>query len=592
MQFNIYSQLQKEIDQFNNNKIKIAGTQSGSGAKYLNDNGGGYSFSQKETLNLIDLYYNSKFESGDTDSEGQRKVFLNICAFRADVASKQVDIDVKDFLFVPDDTSSEFGAIFLTRKFKQWAKENFFGELINETVMDYPKYGTVVVKKLKDKIERVPLKNIYIQQDAKDIRTAEYFIEEHKDMRLEDIQDMKEWDSSGLDLNFDSCVTVYERYGRVPVSTYKQLKGIEVEDGDDNKITNCIAIIVLNEKKKKEEANGSVLYIEELEGKDRPYEECHWKRQDGRWLGVGEIENQFENQIVQNMTANLRKRAMYWSSKHIFQSADTEIAKNLVRNVKDGDVLKIMPNGNITPVAIETRNLNEIQSSETLWERNSDQKSFTYEVATGEAMPSGTPFRLGVVMSNAVNSHFSLKRENLGLFFNRVVMEQVLDIFKRDNRKEHKMMIPADEKGIEMLKQEVKNIALYKNFKEQLLQGLIPDIELIKMKVDEEIAKRKNLEFLIPDDYYEQLETTVTLVTTGENVNIEKRLESLTNLYNSMVQKGDPRSEIVLKRILALSGEDYDAFGEVPQAPAQGQAPQGASMNDLVQMAMPAQPNA
>lgn len=575
MQFNIFSQLQKELQEFNNDRIQIAGVE-GHGAKYLNNKGGGYQFSQKDTLNLIDLYYNSKFESGDTDSEGQRKVFLNICAFRADVATKQVDLDVKDFVFVPDDNASEFGALFLTRKFKAWAKENFFGELLNEAEIDYPKYGTVVVKKLKEEVQRVPLKNIIIKQDAKDIKTAEYFIEEHKDMRLEDMQAMKGWNLSNLDLDFDSAVTVYERYGRVPLSTFKELKGLEVEDGDDKKVTNCIAIMTLDAKKKKETPAGNVIFIEELEGKDRPYEECHWRRQDGRWLGIGEIENLFENQIVQNMTANLRKRALYWSSKHLFQSSDTEIAKNLVRNVKDGDVIKIMPNGNISPVSIETRNLGEFQSSEQLWENNSDKKSFTYEVATGEALPSGTPFRLGVVMSNAVNSHFALKRENLGLFFNRVVMELVLDIFKKQNKKPHKMMIPADEKGVEVLKKELAAIYTYQNFKDQLLQGGIPDLEDIKAKVDEEIAKRKNLSFDIPDDYYEQLETTVTLVTTGENINLEKKIESLTNLYTSMAQRGDPRAEIVLKRILALSGEDYDSFGEA-------QAPQGQGMQGIAQ---------
>lgn len=591
MQFNIYSQLQKELKEFQDSKVQIAGEKNEGGAKYLNDKGSGYSFNQKDTLDLIDLYYNSKFESGETDSEGQRKVFLNICQFRADVASKQVDIDVKDFLFVPDDNASEFGALFLTRKFKQWAKKNFFGELINETVTDFPKYGTVVVKKLKDKIERVPLRNIVIKQDAKSIKSAEYFIELHEDMTLEEMEAMKGWDTSELELNYDSRVTVYERYGRLPVSFYKKLKGLEVEDGDDNKVTNCIAFLTLDAKKKKE--TGNVLFIEEMAGEDRPYEEAHWKRQDGRWLGIGEVENQFENQVMRNMTANLRKRAMYWSSKHVFQSSDTELAKNLVRNVKDGEVLKIMPNGNITPVAIETRNLAEFQSNEEIWEKNSDQKSFTYEVATGEALPSGTPFRLGVVMSNAVNSHFALKRENLGLFFNRVVMDQVLDIFKKENKKAHKMLIPTDEKGIETLKNEVKAITLWQNFRDQLLSGIVPDIEAIKAKVDEEVAKRKNLEFEIPDGYYDELATTVTLVTTGENINLEKKIESLTNLYNTMVQKGDSRADTILKRILALTGEDVDSFGSVtPQAPNMPQtAPQGADMNQLAQMAMPQQQN-
>ena len=100
--FSIYGQLQKELTDFFQNKVKIAGIQTDNPLA----SSVGFDFSQWETLNLIELYYNSQFESGKIDSEGQRKVFLNISQFKADVASKQVDIDVKDFVFVPENSLS------------------------------------------------------------------------------------------------------------------------------------------------------------------------------------------------------------------------------------------------------------------------------------------------------------------------------------------------------------------------------------------------------------------------------------------------------------------------------------------------------
>lgn len=566
MQFNIFDQLQTELDEFYKGRVHIAGTQQEGNAKYLKKEENGYTFSQWETINLIELYYNSKFESGPTDSEGQRKVFLNISRFRADVAAKQTDIDVKDFVFVPDDNASTFGAFFLTKQFKSWARKRQFGTVINELNQDFSKFGSCVAKRVGSNIERIPLNSLIVQQDAKSLKTARYVIQKHEDMTFDEMESMKNWDVSGLDIKFGEKHCVYERHGVVQLSWYKQQKGLEVEEGDDMRSIDVMAILLPYMKDKKE-SKGAILFMEK-ETK-RPYEESHWAKVDGRWLGFGEIENQFENQVSRNMTANLRKRAMYWSSKHVFQSSDTEIAKNLVRNVKDGDVLKIMPNGNITPVAIETRNLAEFDTNDAMWEKNSDQKSFTYEVATGEALPSGTPFRLGVVMSNAVNSHFALKRENFGMFLSNIVSEQLLDVFKKENSKKHNVLIANDEKGIEALKREMVAFSKWQNYKEQLLNGILPDLQAIEQKVQEEIDSRQNHDFTIPDGFYDYIKATVDIVTTGENVNIEKKLETLTNFYNTLVQSGDlETAKIVMKRILALTGEDVQNYQSTsPQQP-------------------------
>lgn len=580
MQFNIFDQLKTELNDFYTGKVHIAGTQKDSQSRFLNKEDKGYDFSQWETLNLIDLYYNSKFETGNIDSEGQRKVFLNVCRFRADVAAKQTDIDVKDFVFVPDDSASTNGSIFLTKKFKRWAREKHFGEVINELNVDFSKYGTCVAKRVGSDIERVPLNSLIVQQSAKNLKLATYVIEEHKDMTFDDMESMKGWDVSSLNIPFGEKSTVYERHGIVQLSWFKEQKGLPVQEGDEMRSIDVLAILLPDAKDKKTN-KGTILFMEK-EVK-RPYEEAHWCKIDGRFLGVGEIENQFENQVSRNMTANLRKRALYWSSKHLYQSTDTEIAKNLIRNVKDGDVLKIMPNGNITPVSVETRNLAEYENNDAMWEKNSDQKSFTYEVATGEALPSGTPFRLGVVMTNAVNSHFALKRENFGMFLGKIVSEQLIPVFKKDNRQEHEILLSNDDKGIESLKRDMVEFAIWQNFRDQLLKGIIPDVEAIRAKVQEEIDKRKNHEFTVPEGFYDFIKATVDIVTTGENVNIEKKLETLTNFYNTLVQSGDiETAKVVMKRILALTGEDVQNYQTATTSqPQMQQAMQMAGQGQL-----------
>lgn len=566
--FNIYAQLNKEIQEYNTTSVKLAST---------NDSNG-FEFSQKDTLNVIEMYHNSKFETGSIDSEGQRKFFLNIVRFRQEVAEKQTDIDVKDFLFVPEVDTDEYGAFFLTKKFREWAKKEDFGKVINELNHDYSKFGTCVAKIVGNTIEKVPLLTLKNQQDAKDLQTAKFVIQEHKDMTLDEIEAYKDWDIEEMNIGWNDKVTVFERYGRVPLKWFKKQKDLPIEDGDENKSIDTMAIILLNkDEKKKYKDEGNLLFVEKIDV--RPFREAHWSRVDGRWLGVGEVEKNFENQIFRNMVSNMRRRGLLWASKKIFQSTDTEVARNLVKNVKDGEVLKIMPNGQISQVNMTTQGLNEYEAAAREIDDNADKTSFTFEVATGESMPSGTPFRLGVIMANSVNAYYSLKRENLGMLMEDIVYDLLLPLFKKQNKKEHLLSFTADAEGIERLKKDITRVHVRDNVIENILNEKEVNLDLITNQVTEKM--NRDTEWVtVPDNYYDDLAVTVTLVTTGENLNVEKRIETLTNLYTSLAQKGDPRADKILTKIMSLTGENLDSLVglEAPVQQQQGQPTQGMQM--------------
>jgi len=574
--FDLISQLKNEIDEFSKDiTIATLGNEELSMAKFRKTTRG-YTFNQLKTLNLIDLYYNSKFETGELDSEGQRKLFMNNCAFRSDVASKMIDLDVKDFIFLPED-SNEWGAYLLSRDFKLWAKQNYFGELINEIVEYLPKYGTAVIKKVGSKLQRVPLKNLICQQDAKDLKSARYVIEVHTNKTFDDLKEMIEWDTSKLSLGYDEKVTIYERYGRVPVATLKEFNGEKSTEEDWKKTVDVMAIISMQEIERpgrKKDKDYQILFMEKISS--RPYEEVHWKKQDGRWLGIGEVENLFENQIATNTIANIRRRALLWSSKKIFQSPDDSIVKNLIKEVKDGDIIRIAPNGNITQVDMTTHSVAEFNTTQEGWEQNASQKSFTYEVATGESLPSGTPFRLGVLLSNAVNSHFELKREKLGLFFKRIVLEFLIPIFKKKMKGQHLLLIPANDEEFDALKE----INIDANFRNTIFNHLKKNMFLpsnfvtLKDEIRTELEKKNNILVDIPDEYYDDIKYRIELEITGEAVNLPKKIETLTNLYQVMIQKGDPRADKVLDKLIALTGERIPkAMPTMPQGMPQGTPP-------------------
>lgn len=587
MDFDIIGQIGKEINDFDNTQVYIAGIEPVTG-RYLGKSQKGYYYSQKRTLSLIDLYYNSKYETGEFDSEGQRKLFLNICAFRADVASKQIDLDTKDFSFIPDGKDYIWSAFFIQRKFRQWARESYFGDFINDLVENFPKYGTLVVKKVGKQLERVPLRNLIVKQDAKDLQTAKYVIEEHRDMSLEDMKKYKDWDTSNIDLQYGQTVTVYERYGLVPYSYYCKAMKMDCPTGQEEDLYECVVVATCKATEKKGDFDGNILFIEKVS--ERPYLEVHWKKQDGRWLGVGEVENQFENQVARNMISNMRTRSLKWSSKKLFQTKVDVVNKNLIRDVKDGDVMEVGANGEITQIDSASRATGEFQAAENLWEENSNQKSFTFEVATGEALPSGTPFRLGVVLSNAVNSHFGLKKEKLGLFLKKLVVEFVYDIFIQENRQEHTLAFLSGEEGFEML----RNVFIETEMKKRIMDWAlsdstqVPDFEVMKGLVVEAYGKENHLFIESPKDFYKDAKINIELTLTGEEVDVNAKITTLTTLYQSLVQAGDPRAEKVLSRIMSLQGENLEILlGEKPEPIQQQQAlpQQGQVVSPINQLA-------
>lgn len=594
MQFDIIGQIGKELNDFDNTQVFIAGIEPVTG-RYLGKQNKGYYFSQKRTLSLIDLYYNSKYETGEFDSEGQRKLFLNICAFRADVASKQIDLDTKDFTFIPDGKDEIWKAFFIQRKFRQWARESYFGEFINELVENFPKYGTLVVKKVGKKLERVPLRNLIVKQDAVDLQTAQYVIEEHRSMTKEDMKKYKDWDLSNVELEYGETTTVYERYGLVPYKFYCDTMGITCPKDQEDDLKDCIVVATCNKDTKKGSYNGNVLFIEMID--ERPYLEVHWKKQDGRWLGVGEVENQFENQVARNMISNMRTRSLKWSSKKLFQTKGDAVNKNLIRDVKDGDVLEVGATGEITQIDAASRAIGEFQAAENLWEENSNQKSFTFEVATGEALPSGTPFRLGVVLSNAVNSHFGLKKEKLGLFLKKLVVEFVYDIFINESKEEHTLAFLSGEEGFEL----IKNVFIETEMKKRVMDWAlsdathVPDFAQVRQLVTDAYGKQNHLFIESPKDFYADAKLNIELTLTGEEIDVQATITDLTTIWQGMIQQGDPRADRVLARILSLRGQNLELLvGDKPQPVQQQQnlAQKATVASPINQLAQQNQPQA
>lgn len=584
--FSIVEKIKEELAEFETSWIQLVKRpKDDKGVRYaMSKNTSGNYFNQQDTISTVDLFYNSTFENGEYDDQGERKIFMNVMKFRIDVSAKQIDLDTKNFKFIPDDYSSPFTALFMTKDFKEWAKECYFGEILNQCVEAFPKYGTVVLKKVGREVEFVHLHNIKNEQTAESLETAKYVIEEHVDMYPWEIKSMQGWNTEGIEME-DDCQTVYERYGWVP-RYWMTKNGYEVSAGNQNEYVNTMVIVSFDAEKKDKDSKEHIFYAQEIT--ERPYQECHWSKQHGRWLGVGVGEDLIANQRSKNIVVNLKRRQLSWSAKKIFQTkSEIDAVKNLVRDVEDGAIIDVGINGELVQINTQNQHGGDYEAFSQEWDRNADQKAFTYEVATGESMGSGTPYRLGVLLTDAVNSFFGFKREKLGLFLTRVMDKFLIPQFIKDmSSKERVMSYFSDDPGFETLKDAAMDWVRGEAINASLLSGEVVDVNTLIQAITPYEAV-KQLLINLPQGLYKDAKYKFDLDITGEAIDTPAEVQSLTTVYQLLAQKGDPRADNILDMITRKVGIKMGASPTpggippmTPQVASQGAVPgQGGQVN-------------
>jgi len=578
MKYDIFAQLDREIDDFDTGGYYIVGKPKSEVAYKGSKKGekGGYYYSQKDTLESIDLASSSKYKQGIRDKEGQRKTYMNVVNFYRDVMEMKINIDVANYLFEPTSLDYTWPVWLMGRQFSAFAEEESYDDLIDEYGHDLATYGTTVTKRLRDCTERVPLRTLRNTQSAKTlfdgcINGGYAIIEDEK--HYNEMKKYKGWDISGLSKS--KTHAIFERYGLVPKSlvengAWKQNGGVlEHFNEDTEEMVLVQAILIPTQREKGKDTKGKIVWLEMIDEDTFPLEECHAVKVDGRWLGVGEIEKQLENQIARNLTANLRRRGLLWATKKIYQSSDDEVKSQLLMEATDGEVLYVKPNGTISQVNTATQQLAEFNSDEQSWKENSQQIAFAFNIATGENMPSGTSFSLGVVLDRAVASHFSKVRKKYSLFLKRSFFDQLVPIFRAEYAESHTQQIPIGSTDIENLKEAMIIYHTNQRIFDRVVSRQPVNSDQIRQDILEEMARSPYLFIDIPEEFYPDIHYFMRLNMDDD---IGPDVQTLASLFQALSGNGDPRADQVLKMIFAKQGKSLDAIAGAkpkPLAPVQ-----------------------
>jgi len=549
-----FNRIKKEVEDFQKKSVRVTPH---------------YEYNQKETIEDIIRLYNSRFETGEYDNQGFKKYFFNIVRNPCYVSSKAIDFDTKDIIVDSADGQNSIWSWLMDKDLKQWMKENDFGKTLNDIFYNLPIYGSVVLKKAKDKLHIVDLRNLIVEQTADSLATAAYVMEQHRYTPYELRQ--QPWDKNKIEETIKAWRDTKEPYIRI-VERYGELTEEEINEGGDpniHKYTRTIAFIPEGRDVTQSDlekwnmgSGGIIIEQEEVEPKDFPYREIHWEKMPGRWLGIGRVELLTDPQMRTNEIVNLRVKSSYFATLNLFQSRDDNIKKNLLKDLASGDVITAMDR--IERVPTEDRALGSLDLEERKWSGVRDEITLTYDAIRGERMPAGTPLGSTQIATEMAMSYFDGIKENIGLAIKKIIYEDIVPEFKK--QKEHYLKLVGEDldKWHRLKVQHKLNEELFDFLKSKKRLPSKTQHEVMEKTIGEKMKGKENTVF-VPKDAYKDIKYKIDIIITGEAKNMQVQMANNAMILQMLQQDPeiltDPSKRKIFAKILEKMGmqvEDLD----------------------------------
>ncbi len=543
--------IETEIDGFKKNKITVVE---------------GFDFNQYERIRKNYRLYHSKYKNGkfEKDDKGNnifRKYYFNETRNPCNTATKEIDWDVKDIEINGRGPNDRYKAWFFQKDLEIWMAKNNFANLINRTVLNIPKIGSQVWKFIENEPYLVDMRNFFVDPSADCLDEASYIIERHfynpriflkksKEFNFDEgaVEEVKE----KIKEKDNPKIILYERYGTID-DDYKKVYFAKVKDEMNSVVKGSEFVLDDND-----ETDGKVLKEEEID--KHPYEEFHFEKIEGRWLGVSIPEIVEDAQIRLNELVNMKVKASYWAALQLFQSEDGTLEDNLLEDVRNGTIVQTL--GTIQPIPTEERNLSAYTQEEERWMNNIKTNTFSYGGTRGEPLPARTPLGSKELSVGLTSAHFDQIRDSIASTFKRILIERILPSFKKSNSSEHVIKITDDIDDLQNMVFKHKSSA---DLIEMINRnnGRLPTVEerdISEQVLSKQIREQEEVTFKIPEDFYEDLDYDISVIITGEEEDVSAQnanLQAILQLVgsNPAVLQQEPMKSII-EQIADKSGVD------------------------------------
>src|SRR3990167_3189762 len=521
----IFKIIEKEIDSYLNEITYLAGN---------------IAFSQRKLIKNIINHELRHYPYGQLDSEGDYRIWFDIISPRINAEVKNLDFDTKDILIDSDLPKDNIPNFVSNLSLKRWLRDNGQAGELNESVEQLSGWGNVVWKKIKDGYERIDLSNFYLSNVTAKTLKDTVAIERHQ-MNQSELRSkggiwknvnevIEECGNKTFQAEKDQMVfkdtenkfyEIYERNGEISEKDLFEAQG--KNGGDENKYILAKIVVAGLKKGQEKDDDKFILYADTIS--KMPYKEAHRGKYKGRWMREGLVELLFDCQYRANTIGNQLAKGLEWASKVIFRSSDQLIVQNVHTDMKNGEIIRSQ---DLQQIVLRMTGFDQLVNDWNRIIQLADAIANSYEVVTGESLPSGTPFRLAATLNINANKLFDFLREKLGLAFQELFQDWILPDLIKDLRAKEILKLTGDSDYLNRYYELVVNGWYIENLL-RLPPHTKEQAEILKQNKLNEIKQRPEQLIELEEGLLDDYQPKASVIITGENLNLNSELETLSS---------------------------------------------------------------
>lgn len=525
----------------------------------------GVHFSQYKTIQRIYKFKNRDLTEGNKLKEDlSYDYYFDIISPRVDSEVKNLRFDTKHILVFSENPTKDYPAVFISNAMlKNWMAENGEDEKLKAAVEEFTENGNVGFKKVDGGYEIIDALNTYITNvQAQSVDDTD-IIERHE-LTASQIKRMESWDQDkaqkvikelgnktfSASEQTDPIESTNKRYeifeysGEVSELEFNQLKG--KNEGDEHKY--FLAKIIVAGLRKSGAGEKYTLFAEKLDGKlSDHYIYAHRGSYKGRFWRVGMYEMLIDHQVRANEIGNDLASGLGWASKVFFKSSDSGVLQNIRADMENGDVIIAK---DIDQLNVRMQGMDQLIADWNRLMQDADRLSNSLEVVRGESMPSGTPFRMGMLLDQNAGRLFVLLRQKITLPYKRVFREWVLPQLVDELSGEQIFTLTGETEAQEQLRKMLveswyaQNLAKIGNHTAEIAETIKAE-QLEQLQEVEPVIKNVK-------EIWKGIKPRIFVTITGENSDMADNVQDIVSLLQ--LEKDPERISFLLDSLYKIRG--------------------------------------
>lgn len=545
-------------------------------------------------------YYAGIFLTPYDEITGEKKTWVPMTEWGVEGVVKSVDLDTKDILVQPGKHSSVNVVPLIRASVLNLFKKINFGQLLNDLTRVMSRDGTVVVKTYVDidpetkkksiKSEIVNLLNFWIDPAAKDIQEGAVIERCPKSRaQIEAYSDVWEnTDKVSYTRNVARVTDVFNvsGSGQVPYTEIWERWGpirkswITKNDKDEHTwIEGHIVASGIGQPQ--------VVHLIRKNPRDdgrKPYEECWYRRLDGRWYGRGVPEMLFDLQEYVNMIINTRKTNNMVLQNGIFLiRKGSGITPDMLSSITAGGGLPVTNiNNDIKQLQVQDFRQSSYADEDRAY-LMADRVSSSFDITRGEVGRASASATATLTRDRNIRDTFVLVQEGIGFFIERLILKQYIPLLKESMTEDDVIKVTGDSTYLAFIDELIINKRKDKFCVDYINRtGFYPsqtEIDEFVSQQNKYLASMGKQRFV---SYFKNIfdeDVDIDVHVTDEKFNRVVAVQQLRDAlvaYSRLPVASKLDTDAILKEMFNIMGLKGEFFLTHPQLPASASRPQDA----------------